>query len=67
MKNVPKEAAQVDSAHPFVIFGLLQHEHKVSVLNFTLQRNTEYDAPVRSKVRLFLSVKIILSHLAKLS
>lgn len=37
-------------AQPFVLFGLLQHEHKISVLNFTIQRNTEYEEPVRSKV-----------------
>ena len=35
---------------PFAIFSLLQHEHKKTVLNFTVQRNTEYDGSVRSKV-----------------
>ena len=39
---------------PFVLFGLLRHEHKKSVLNFTLTRNTEYVAPVRSKDELVL-------------
>lgn len=34
---------------PFVLFGLLRHEHKKSVIHFTVTRNTEYDAPVRSK------------------
>ncbi|CAD6972595.1 unnamed protein product, partial [Tilletia controversa] len=34
---------------PFVLFGLLRHEHKKSVLNFTVTRNTEYDGVVRSK------------------
>lgn len=34
---------------PFVLFGLLRHEHKKSVVNFTITRNTEYEAPVRSK------------------
>lgn len=34
---------------PFVLFGLLRHEHKKSVIHFTITRNTEYDAPVRSK------------------
>jgi pre-rRNA-processing protein TSR1 len=33
-----------------ILFSLLQHEHKVTVLNFTVQRNTEYDGSVRSKV-----------------
>ncbi|WFD41459.1 ribosome biogenesis protein tsr1 [Malassezia psittaci] len=34
---------------PFVLFGLMRHEHKKSVVNFTITRNTEYEAPVRSK------------------
>ena len=49
LKDVPQEVAQHVSS-PFVIFGLLQHEHKKTVLNFTVQRNTEYDGSVRSKV-----------------
>ena len=40
------------SSMPLVIFALFQHEHKKSVLNFTVQRNTEYDGSVRSKVSL---------------
>jgi len=39
-----------------VLFSLLQHEHKISVLNFTVQRNTEYDGSVRSKEPLILCV-----------
>ncbi|KAH8107489.1 DUF663-domain-containing protein [Phellopilus nigrolimitatus] len=54
LRDVPEEAAKVDFSHPFVVFGLLQHEHKVSVLNFTVQRNTEYEEPVRSKDPLIL-------------
>jgi pre-rRNA-processing protein TSR1 len=50
LKDVPQEAAQVDPTLPFVIFALLQHEHKKTVLNFTIQRNTECEASVRSKV-----------------
>lgn len=61
IKNVPAAAAEralavggaqrdrTKNAVPFVIFGLLRHEHKKSVINFTITRNTEYDAPVRSK------------------
>ncbi|EKM54625.1 uncharacterized protein PHACADRAFT_175149 [Phanerochaete carnosa HHB-10118-sp] len=55
LKDVPKEAAQ-KPLFPSVIFGLLQHEHKKSVLNFTVQRNTEYDGSVRSKDPLILCV-----------
>ena len=49
LRNVPSEAS---IAYPLVLFALLQHEHKVSVLNFTVQRNTEYDGSVRSKVHI---------------
>ena len=35
-----------------ILFALLQHEHKMTVLNFTVQRNTEYNGSVRSKVGL---------------
>ncbi|KAF9484427.1 ribosome biogenesis protein tsr1 [Pholiota conissans] len=52
LKDVPKEA--VNSS--VVLFSLLQHEHKVTVLNFTIQRNTEYDGSVRSKDPLILCV-----------
>ena len=51
LKDAPKEIVK-DVHAPFTIFGLLQHEHKKSVLNFTVQRNTEYDGSVRSKVSL---------------
>ena len=55
LKDVPKDAAQMVPGRPFVIFSLLQHEHKKTVLNFTVQRNTEYDGSVRSKVGRFCS------------
>jgi pre-rRNA-processing protein TSR1 len=35
---------------PLVLYGLWKHEHKNTVLNFTVQRNTEYHGTVRSKV-----------------
>ncbi|OSD06969.1 ribosome biogenesis protein tsr1 [Trametes coccinea BRFM310] len=56
IKDVPKEAAQVFPGRPFIVFSLLQHEHKKTVLNFTVQRNTEYDGSVRSKDPLILCV-----------
>jgi len=50
IKGVPQAAyTQHNPEHPFVTFGLLKHEHKYSVMHFTVQRNTEYDDPVRSK------------------
>ncbi|KAI0744092.1 ribosome biogenesis protein tsr1 [Daedaleopsis nitida] len=56
LKDVPKDAAQVIPGRPFTVFSLLQHEHKKTVLNFTVQRNTEYDGSVRSKDPLILCV-----------
>ncbi|KAJ7782322.1 ribosome biogenesis protein tsr1 [Mycena maculata] len=53
LRGAPQEAA---GPTPVVLFALLQHEHKVSVLNFTVQRNTEYDGSVRSKDPLILCV-----------
>ncbi|KAF4620522.1 hypothetical protein D9613_000299 [Agrocybe pediades] len=53
LKDVPQEAA---STSPTVLFSVLQHEHKVTVTNFTVQRNTEYDGSVRSKDPLILCV-----------
>ncbi|KAF7322002.1 Bms1-type G domain-containing protein [Mycena kentingensis (nom. inval.)] len=65
LQGVPQEAAAAADA-PLLLFALLQHEHKVSVLNFTLQRNTEYDGSVRSKVggvRLSLGMDVELTQL----
>ncbi|KAF5326304.1 hypothetical protein D9611_000357 [Ephemerocybe angulata] len=53
LKDVPQEAAQ---ATGLSVFSLFQHEHKVTALNFTVQRNTEYDGSVRSKDPLILCV-----------
>ena len=50
LQGVPQEVAI--GGTPLVIFALFQHEHKKSVLNLTMQRNTEYDGSVRSKVSL---------------
>ncbi|KAK4048762.1 ribosome biogenesis protein tsr1 [Microbotryomycetes sp. JL201] len=50
IKDVPKQAAdERDPSLPFVVFGLLKHEHKYSVMHFTITRNTEYSDTVRSK------------------
>lgn len=43
------EGASITRGLPLVIYGLLEHEHKKTVLHFTVQRNTEYDGSVRSK------------------
>ncbi|KAH7340160.1 ribosome biogenesis protein tsr1 [Rhizoctonia solani] len=57
VEGVPRDVVQVyGPGRPLVMFTLLQHEHKVSVLNFTVQRNTEYTESVRSKDPLILCV-----------
>ena len=51
LSNVPAAAfTERNTSLPFMLLGLLQHEHKQSVLHFVVQRNTEYDAPVKAKV-----------------
>ncbi|KAJ3181795.1 hypothetical protein HDU87_000813 [Geranomyces variabilis] len=50
LDNVPRSV--IDAFHPsrpFVVFALLPHEHKYSVVNFTLTRNDKDSAPVKSK------------------
>ncbi|KAH9083911.1 ribosome biogenesis protein tsr1 [Lactarius deliciosus] len=54
LKDVPREAAERMVGRPLVAFSLLQHEHKKSVVHFTIQRNTEYEDSVRSKDPLIL-------------
>ncbi|KAG9032530.1 hypothetical protein FRB95_001366 [Tulasnella sp. JGI-2019a] len=57
LRNVPKACADsYDPEKPFVLFGLWQYEHKLTVLHFAVQRNTEYDGSVRSKDPLILCV-----------
>ena len=44
--------------HPLVMFGLLKHENKMSVMNFVLKRvNLDlYDLPIASQERLVFHV-----------
>jgi len=57
IKNVPRQCTlSHDPTYPFIIFGLLRHEHKVSVLHFSVQRNTECEESVRSKDPLTLCI-----------
>lgn len=37
---------------PIIVYGLLPHEHKMSVLNVLLKRTNDYDVPIKSKERL---------------
>lgn len=57
IKNVPRSVLHDwPASWPLVLFALLQHEHKNSVLNFAVQRNTEYEGSVRSKDPMILCV-----------
>lgn len=48
--NVPRSIEQLYSvSRPFVVFGLLQHENKATVVNYTVLRTTEYKDPIKSK------------------
>ncbi|KAF9444780.1 ribosome biogenesis protein tsr1 [Macrolepiota fuliginosa MF-IS2] len=53
IRDVPQDAA---ARAPITLFSLFQHEHKKSVLHFTVQRNTEYNGSVRSKDPVILCV-----------
>ncbi|GAA5931866.1 small subunit rRNA maturation protein TSR1 [Sporobolomyces koalae] len=55
LANVPRRVVEEHNpTHPFVLFGLLKHEHKYSIMHFTVQRNTENSDTVRSKDPLVL-------------
>ncbi|KAJ3149516.1 hypothetical protein HDU86_006921 [Geranomyces michiganensis] len=50
LDNVPRTVINaLNPARPFVLFALLPHEQKYSVVNFTLTRNDKDSAPVKSK------------------
>lgn len=56
IRNVEKAVADERVGLPLVVHGLMQHEHKQTVLHFVVQRNTEYEEPVRAKDPLVLCV-----------
>ena len=41
---------------PLIAYGLHRHEHKYSVVHFTILRNSEFDQPVRSKDPLLVQI-----------
>jgi hypothetical protein len=57
-----------DKTRPYVVFGLLQYEHKSSLLNLQITRDNAYEEPVRSKVRRkeILTTHLYLSHITTL-
>ncbi|BGP13572.1 hypothetical protein JCM10213_008709 [Rhodosporidiobolus nylandii] len=57
LADVPRRIVEEHNPlHPFVVFGLLKHEHKYSIMHFTVQRNTENNDTVRSKDPLVLQL-----------
>lgn len=54
-------------SRPFVVFGLLQYEHKMTVLNLQITRDNAYEEPVRSKVYIFYTYDFPLHHLLDLT
>ncbi|XP_046372243.2 pre-rRNA-processing protein TSR1 homolog isoform X1 [Haliotis rufescens] len=55
--NVPKAFIEgYQPGSPVVLFGLLPHEHKVSVVHFVVKKCAEVDQPIRSKDRLIFHV-----------
>ncbi|EDO37178.1 predicted protein [Nematostella vectensis] len=51
--NVPKAFIDsFDSSKPLVVFGLLPHEQKMSVVHFVIKRLPSYTDPIKSKERL---------------
>ncbi|KAF9944828.1 hypothetical protein BGZ72_001917 [Mortierella alpina] len=53
--NVPTAAMDTYSAaRPFIVFGLLQYEHKMGVINFLVNRDAEYDGIIKAKDPLVL-------------
>ncbi|KAI8049241.1 hypothetical protein BDF22DRAFT_700154 [Syncephalis plumigaleata] len=64
LANVPVEVAQEanEAVHsqtsstrrPWMVFGLMQHENKMSVIHFSVTRDSQYTEPIRSKDPLVL-------------
>ena len=52
VKNVPREAFEYhDRSRNFVLFGLLQYENKMTVLNTVIKKSVFCEEPVKSKSR----------------
>ncbi|KAI9737219.1 MAG: hypothetical protein M1818_005751 [Claussenomyces sp. TS43310] len=43
-------------SRPITLFSLLRHEHKQTVLNFSITLNSDYPVPIRSKQEMILQV-----------
>lgn len=47
---------QQNSDDPLIVFGLLRHEQKSSVLHFMVKKNPEYQDPIKSKDELIAQI-----------
>ncbi|XP_022690713.1 pre-rRNA-processing protein TSR1 homolog [Varroa jacobsoni] len=54
IKNVPRRVDRHRS--PLIVFGLFEHEQKMSVLNVTIKRHQTFNLPIRSKERLIFHI-----------
>lgn len=54
LKDVPVDIAQ--SENPLVVYGLLAHEHRMTVLNLSIKRSPEYTHPIRCNEELVFQV-----------
>lgn len=55
--NVPKSFVENHLAgHPLIMFGLLPHEQKMSVMHFAIKRHYSSEEPIKSKERLIFQV-----------
>ncbi|XP_006823486.1 pre-rRNA-processing protein TSR1 homolog [Saccoglossus kowalevskii] len=55
--NVPKTFIDnYESNNPLVIFGLLQHEQKMSVVHFAIKKHPSFTKPIKSKELLLFQV-----------
>jgi pre-rRNA-processing protein TSR1 len=54
LSAVPESITERNGAVPFVIFSLLQHENKMSVVHFQLTMHADYQLPIKYVTLLFL-------------
>jgi pre-rRNA-processing protein TSR1 len=55
IKNVPCDILDnVNQSTMFPIFGLLPYEHKLSIVNFVIQRSSEFTETVKSKDKVII-------------
>lgn len=54
LKNVPRVVYEYYASTYIPLFSILRHEHKVSVMNFSITRSASYSSPVKSKDTMLL-------------